>query len=224
MDQMYETNESQQPDNIVETPRVNVEILAKWIRVLFWISIASVAAGGLTGDAMKELALAVSIVGDIIIAAVSAVYAVVLFKIASEEEDYRKAAIFRIPGIVFSIAMVFLPDYEDNLGIAIGALILSLLAMVLDLVSSYYEYGAHASVLARIDVVMSEKWERLWRWTIGMTVGMMVCLIFAVIAPFFGLLLLLAAGVGMLVIGIMRLVYLFQTGNTFKNYGSHMSQ
>ena len=53
---------------------------------------------------------------------------------------------------------------------------------------------------------------------------MMVCLIFAVIAPFFGLLLLLAAGVGMLVIGIMRLVYLFQTGNTFKNYGSHMSQ
>lgn len=35
MDQIYETNESQQPDNIVENPRVNVEILAKWIRVLF---------------------------------------------------------------------------------------------------------------------------------------------------------------------------------------------
>ncbi len=200
---MNEANEMRQEENI--------RTAAKWIMVLFWLSIASIVAGAFSGDAIADLVPLLTIFGNIAGLAVSAAYAVVLIKMDSVDRDYRRAAVYVIAGVLLSAIAMFLPDANGRLESAIWTLVPGILGLVLDLVSKYYEYGAHAGVLKGIDPVMSEKWRRLWRWTLEMTIGLIIGAVASVLAPILGLLILIVVVIGLLVVGVLRLVYLYQT-------------
>lgn len=196
--------------------QVNAGLLAKWISVLFWLNIISIVTGLFTSEGVTERAAALAMFANLANAAVQAGYSAVLIKIVSEDRNYRKSGICMITGVAISLISMLIPDEGGNLAGMAGTLALSLLMLALNLASEYYEFGAHANVLDGIDTVMSEKWRRLWRWTLGTMLGMIVGLLGTFFVPFLGLLIVLIVTVGLIIIGIMRTLYLYQTAKAFR--------
>ena len=67
---------------------------------------------------------------------------------------------------------------------------------------------------------LSEKWLKLWKWFIRCMLGMIGSVILLLIAPFPGSILLLAASIGLAVVSIAKLVYLYRTAKVFRGYSA----
>jgi len=89
---------------------------------------------------------------------------------------------------------------------------------VLELCATYQEFYAHAEVLEELDPELAGKWRLLWKWWIGLLLGLFGCIFLALISAILGLLVLLADAIGLLVVGIVQLVYLYRTAKRFREY------
>ena len=96
--------------------------------------------------------------------------------------------------------------------------LLSLPVMVLELCAAYQEFYAHAEVLEELDPELAGKWRLLWKWWIGLLLGLFGCIFLALISAILGLLAMLADAIGLLVVGIVKLVYLYRTAKRFREY------
>ncbi len=208
---MDELNVNQmQPDR---KPGVNVALLAKWMRILFWLIIISTAANLLTSENVTNAAPPLASAGQILNIAANVAYGVVLLKIASESMNYRNSAICRFITVAVAIAVIPISDNTEFF-IAIPVVILSI---VMDMVGEYYEFMGHAEVLRGADRTLSYKWLTLWKWYIGTFLGMIGGTVLAVMIPLIGLIVVLASTVGTLVISIVKIVYIYKTAGVFRN-------
>ncbi|MFR6094486.1 MAG: hypothetical protein ACLUIW_03305 [Dysosmobacter welbionis] len=89
---------------------------------------------------------------------------------------------------------------------------------VLELCAAYQEFYAHAEVLEELDPELAGKWRLLWKWWIGLLLGLFGCIFLALISAILGLLAILADAIGLLVVGIVKLVYLYRTAKRFREY------
>lgn len=194
-------------------PGVNVALLAKWMRILFWLIIISTAANLLTSENVTNAAPPLASAGQILNIAVNVAYGVVLLKIASESMNYRNSAICRFITVAVAIAVIPISDNTEFF-IAIPVVILSI---VMDMVGEYYEFMGHAEVLRGADRTLSYKWLTLWKWYIGTFLGMIGGTVLAVMIPLIGLIVVLASTVGTLVISIVKIVYIYKTAGVFRN-------
>ena len=69
-----------------------------------------------------------------------------------------------------------------------------------------------------MDLELSEKWRRLWKWYIGTYLALFAGIFVALIFAWLGLLVVLASAIGTLVVAILKLVYLWRTARTFREY------
>lgn len=194
-------------------PGVNVALLAKWMRILFWLIIISTAANLLTSENVANAAPPLASAGQILNIAANVAYGVVLLKIASESMNYRNSAICRFITVAVAIAVIPISDNTEFF-IAIPVVILSI---VMDMVGEYYEFMGHAEVLRGADRTLSYKWLTLWKWYIGTFLGMIGGTVLAVMIPLIGLIVVLASTVGTLVISIVKIVYIYKTAGVFRN-------
>ena len=194
-------------------PGVNVALLAKWMRILFWLIIISTAANLLTSENVTNAAPPLESAGQILNIAANVAYGVVLLKIASESMNYRNSAICRFITVAVAIAVIPISDNTEFF-IAITVVILSI---VMDMVGEYYEFMGHAEVLRGADRTLSYKWLTLWKWYIGTFLGMIGGTVLAVMIPLIGLIVVLASTVGTLVISIVKIVYIYKTAGVFRN-------
>ena len=194
-------------------PGVNVALLAKWMRILFWLIIISTAANLLTSEIVTNAAPPLASAGQILNIAANVAYGVVLLKIASESMNYRNSAICRFITVAVAIAVIPISDNTESF-IAIPVVILSI---VMDMVGEYYEFMGHAEVLRGADRTLSYKWLTLWKWYIGTFLGMIGGTVLAVMIPLIGLIVVLASTVGTLVISIVKIVYIYKTAGVFRN-------
>lgn len=194
-------------------PGVNVALLAKWMRILFWLIIISTAANLLTSENVTNAAPPLESAGQILNIAANVAYGVVLLKIASESMNYRNSAICRFITVAVAIAVIPISDNTEFF-IAIPVVILSI---VMDMVGEYYEFMGHAEVLRGADRTLSYKWLTLWKWYIGTFLGMIGGTVLAVMIPLIGLIVVLASTVGTLVISIVKIVYIYKTAGVFRN-------
>lgn len=194
-------------------PGVNVALLAKWMRILFWLIIISTAANLLTSENVTNAAPPLASAGQILNIAANVAYGVVLLKIASESMNYRNSAICRFITAAVAIAVIPISDNTEFF-IAIPVVILSI---VMDMVGEYYEFMGHAEVLRGADRTLSYKWLTLWKWYIGTFLGMIGGTVLAVMIPLIGLIVVLASAVGTLVISIVKIVYIYKTAGVFRN-------
>ncbi|HJC74595.1 MAG TPA: hypothetical protein H9697_06570 [Candidatus Mediterraneibacter faecavium] len=194
-------------------PGVNVALLAKWMRILFWLIIISTAANLLTSENVTNAAPPLASAGQILNIAANVAYGVVLLKIASESMNYRNSAICRFITVAVAIAVIPISDNTESF-IAIPVVILSI---VMDMVGEYYEFMGHAEVLRGADRTLSYKWLTLWKWYIGTFLGMIGGTVLAVMIPLIGLIVVLASTVGTLVISIVKIVYIYKTAGVFRN-------
>lgn len=194
-------------------PGVNVALLAKWMRILFWLIIISTAANLLTSENVTNAAPPLESAGQILNIAANVAYGVALLKIASESMNYRNSAICRFITVAVAIAVIPISDNTEFF-IAIPVVILSI---VMDMVGEYYEFMGHAEVLRGADRTLSYKWLTLWKWYIGTFLGMIGGTVLAVMIPLIGLIVVLASTVGTLVISIVKIVYIYKTAGVFRN-------
>ena len=176
--------------------------LAKWMWVLFWLFVPNTIAYILT-----QWVAPLYVFGTVVSVVCSIVYAVVLFQLATQEQSYQTAGILNLITAVVSIPVLFIQNEW------VATAIVMVLAIV-DLFSSYYEFQAHANVLEGVDNLLSEQWRTLWKWMIGATIALVIGMIFTIII--IGLLVVLAAAIAILVIGILKLVYLYRTAQVFQ--------
>ena len=104
------------------------------------------------------------------------------------------------------------PDGEFNYTTAV-----SLVAGVVQLIAAYKEYTAHSEVLTGVDDV-ADKWLMLWRWTIGIYCAVLGSILVAIIAPLLGVLVVLAGAIGMIVVEIVKLVYLYRSAQACEEW------
>lgn len=179
--------------------------MAKWVWVLFWLFIPSNIA-----TVMTNWIPALETAGYILSFICTAVYGGILWKLSSEEKGYRTAGELYLVAAVLSLATIAASYVHVFL-----IIMLSVVNVVVAMFGYYYEFNAHADVLEGLDNELSEQWRKLWKWMLGATIAMVVGLVFTVIV--IGALVALAAAVAVLVIGILKLVYLYRTAQAFQD-------
>jgi len=190
-------------------------VLGKWLWIAFWLIIPSTIGSLMANDTVAEVFPGLFLPGQIINAVCSLTYGAILLKLGSVDEDYRAAGICAlIAGGVGAVTAIY-----NGPGEAAGwTLIFTLPAAVVALVGEYKEFMAHSMVLAGVDNELSEKWENLWKWNIGLTLGIFGCILVVVILPILALLAMVGVAIGILVVGILKLVYLYRTAKIFREY------
>lgn len=153
-----------------ENTETNRELLAKWLRVLFYAYIASIAVtifGSLTG---------LDTLTDWVNKAITVTAIVALFQMAPANGRYRKAAIFKTAVLCCELISLLLSE----------SFIFTLAAAVCALVATYQEYHGHSEIVADLDPKLSRNWENLFIWSIAVEILTVVAAMMALILVFFG--------------------------------------
>ena len=198
----------------MERTQQKADLLGKWLWILFWIVVPSSVSGLMTNDNVVGLFPGLYLPGTVLNAFCLAAYCFVLWKISPESGRYRTASICCAisAGIGLLIALVFGSEVPG------WTLVITVPAGVVALVGEYSEYMGHAEVLYDVEPEFSERWEKLWRWVIGMFLGMLASALLILIIPVLGLLAFIVSGIGTVVVSVLKLVYLYQSAKVFRSY------
>jgi len=189
--------------------------LGKWLWVLFWLIVPGTVASCMSIDYLRPYLPGLYTAGLVLNAVTSALYGIILLRLAAEEDRYRTAGICVLISAAVS-ALIFCIAGGD--AVPGWTLLLSLPASVVSFVGKYNEFTAHSIVLTGVDNELSWKWTVLWKWFIGSFCAVFGSILVLVILPILGLLVMLAAAIAFLVVGIVQLVYLYKTASLFRNY------
>ena len=201
--------------------RLNRETTASlvWrLDALLWLVVPGTIAGFLSDEALSTHWPDLALLGEILGILCSVVYGLLLLSLARVNGGYRAAGVCTLFVAVAGIIIQSLGG-GDPRNVERGiALILTLPAAAVALAGEYQEYIGHAEVLEPVDLELSEKWRRLWKWYIGTFLALFAGFFVALISALLGLLVMLASVIGTIVVSILKLVYLWRTARTFREY------
>ena len=190
-------------------------VLGKWLWIIFWLIIPSTIGSLMANETTAKIFPGLFMPGQIINTICSLTYGAILLKLGSEEDRYRTAGICAlIAGGVSAVVAIITGTAEE----AAWTLLFTLPAAVVAMVGEYNEYMAHSTVLSGVDNELSENWELLWKWHIGLCLGLFGCIFVMLIVPILGAIATLGCAVGTAVVGILKLVYLYRTAKIFREY------
>lgn len=176
--------------------------LSKWIWVLFWLFVPQVAAW------MIQWMLEMKVDGNVLNMVCTAAYGVILLQISSQEREYSTAGVLTLAAAGLSLATIVINQPYTSLVISVASAVIAMMGY-------YYEFNAHADVLEGVDNKLSQQWRKLWSRMLGAGITFAIGVLLTVII--IGLLLIMAGGIAILVISILKLVYLFRTAQTFQD-------
>lgn len=196
-----------------ESLKQRAAFFSKWLWPLFWLVIPNTIANFMTNDTIVKLFPSLYLPGTILQTVSILAYGAILLKLSQEEDMYR------LPGVLTLVSGALMGIFALFLGTPLSeAILFALPVAIANLVGEYTEISAHSSILSKIDGELSDHWMLLWKWTIGLYGATLGSILLAIISPILGLLVMLAALIGLFVVGILKLVYLYQTANVFSNY------
>lgn len=182
----------------------------KWIWYLFILIVPNII--GAIFSAVDSAPILVT-VGGLITSAVSIAYVVFLIILGKQNNDYKIAGYVQIPSFVFNLIGTFMFMGSET---PIWWNAIECAAALLAVYGLYLEIKTHAAITAPVDSVLSEKWTKILKWAI-------ICFaIFAAypliaLVPVLGVIVLVAAAIGVIVISILKLIYLYQTAKLFQS-------
>lgn len=192
-------------------------ILGKWLWILFWLVIPSTVAGIMTMDTVAEWFPGVFFAGQILSGICSAAYGYILLQLSQQETKYKTAGIYALIASAASLLIVFISGVN---GTPDWTLVITLPAAVIGIIGEYNEYLAHSDVLNDVNREMSENWRVLWKWYIGLFGAMLGSILILIIIPILGALVIIGSAIGVAIISIVKLVYLYRTAKIFREYPS----
>lgn len=192
--------------------REKAKVLGNSLWILFWLLIPNIIAGIMSNERLKPISPMMYYIGTVLGIVVEIIYYIILFKLRHIEEKYGRAAICTLVGVVLAVIGLILTD--ELLVFAVPFLIAT---VAVSLASNYFLYYGHAAVLEDFDMELSEKWKALWKWQL-ICLGGTVAGIFLLFLWIVGVLLVLASVIGIVVISIVELVYLYRMAVLFREY------
>lgn len=191
--------------------------LSKWFPVMFWLSLANIIGGFISNDTIESLFPKFGLVISSITLIIQLFYTVILFIISSESDKYKKSATYKLAVVavtaISSIVLLFTDDPNGIISILITLLMLIL--TVVAVYAEYLEYKGHSEVLEEADANLSEKWDKLIKWYIICYTVIAASFILAFI-PIIGALIVWAAAIGSVIVGILKVILIYHMSNTFK--------
>ena len=202
--------------------REDAAALAGRLKVLFWLVVPGTIAGLMSDEALSAHWPDLASLGEILGILCSVVYGLLLLNLAKVNGGYRAAGACTLFVVAAGVIVQVLTGSEDSYMEDGGAMMVALLSGVAALVGECAECTSHAEVLEPVDMALSQRWRRLMKWYIGLYLVTFVCGIVLFIRPSFWeevlVLVMTAATVGSLVVAILKLVYLWRTARTFREY------
>ena len=189
-------------------------VLGKWLWVLFWFVVPSTIVSVLTNQTVAGAVPGLGMVGEILKGALAVAYGGILLKLASQENRYRTAGICAMITGVVTLVLALVSGGES----AAWTLLFTIPALVVGLVGEYNEYAANNAVLMGVDEDMAEKWAMLWKWYITANGAMLVSMLALFILPVLAALVMLVAAIGVVIVSIRKLIYLYRTAKIFREY------
>lgn len=191
------------------------EELGKWLGILFWMVIPSIAGAVLSNQAVAAWLPFLYLPGRIISMVTLCAYGYILLKLSSESSRYRMAAICCLASVAVDAGSSLVPE-----GAAMASLVglLTFPVLILAFYGEYSEYMGHSEILRALDDGMALKWKRLWRWclySLGVMTGSILLVMFS---PALGITALLVGLIGTLIVSVMKLTYLYRTAKIFREY------
>ena len=197
---------------------------AKWIGCLFWLSILGILINILFSGKLLGQITVLDWTGQILSVLLSLGNYAVLFILSRQYSRYRTAAVLLLISEVLNIIFNAAGGAWWGFPFAIAAAVLSLAGL-------YHEYYSHAEVAASVNFALSQKWRRLYKWSIASfcisMASSLVMLLSAVLASLtptlIGSLLVLLTSITLiasllviLVVSILEIIYLSRTARAFR--------
>ena len=186
---------------------------------LLWLVVPGTIAGLMSDEALSAHWPDLASLGEILGILCSVVYGLLLLSLAKVNGGYRAAGACTLFVVAAGVIVQVLGGSGDPHNVERSiALILTFLSGVAALVGEYTECTSHAEVLEPVDIALSQRWRRLWKWYIGAYLALFAGIFVTLLSAWLGLLVMTAATVGSLVVAILKLVYLWRTARTFREY------
>lgn len=190
-------------------------LLGKWLWVLFWLFIPSEIGGLMSNDTVAAAFPAVGMAGEILGVLCGLACAAILWCMREAGERYGTAAVWQLISAAAAVLLAVVSTRDTDGGLTI---LVELPVLVVSLLAVYQEFNAHADVLEGADDGLSAAWRKLWKWYIGLLAGMFACVLLVAIAGWLGLLAMLADMIGVIVVSVLKLVYLYRTAKLFREH------
>ena len=201
--------------------RLNREATASlvWrLDALLWLVVPGTIAGFLSDEALSAHWPDLASLGEILGILCSVVYGLLLLSLAKVNGGYRAAGACTLFVVAAGVIVQVLGGSGDPYMKDGGAMMVALLSGVAALVGECAECTSHAEVLEPVDMALSQRWRRLMKWYVGLFLGTFAGILVALFSQWLGLLVITASTVGSLVVAILKLVYLWRTARTFREY------
>lgn len=192
-------------------------ILGKWLWLLFWLIVPNAVVALITTDAVAAQYPDLYFIGQILSAVLSAAYGFILLQMTQQDFQYKTAGILCLVASAVG-AVIFLVSGTSEP--PAWTLVISIPAAVISLVGEYYEFMAHSAVVNDIDRELALKWEQLWKWNIKCYAALIASIVLMTILPIIGLIALLIGAIGLAVVSITKLVYVYRTAKRFREYSA----
>lgn len=189
------------------------KVMKKHLLPLFCLSIAVTVTDAASGLFAMNQPVIGAVFRAVLLAA-ELIYAFLLYRMSPAEKRYLKAARFLCPAAILGFASGILSIFAGNMETL--RFFVSLPAAILSLIAVYQEYGAHSEVLSDFDGELSEKWDKLRKWYIGLTVGS-VLTPFAALFGILGVLIIVAYFIAYVSVSVLSLVFLWRTAAVFND-------
>lgn len=186
--------------------------MIKYFMVLFVCLIVNAVLSFFSDDLFVKNLPVLKIVGISLIFIVQLVYYIVLLRMSSTEETYKNAACFGMIGIAAFLPVNIIMAYSDEFS---AFTVLNLVITLILTAARYFECNAHSALLSGVSD-LSDKWERHWKWYLGTMIAKIASVLFVLISPILGLLLMLAALIATVMVDIQRMIYLYMSMEDFK--------
>ncbi|MBO4873668.1 MAG: hypothetical protein J5496_09720 [Lachnospiraceae bacterium] len=189
------------------------QFLGKWLWILFWLIVPATVAGLFGNEYVSRASAPLYVFGQVLSAACSLAYALILLKLSAEEEHYRTAGICDLITVAAGLLILILFRGEKA---PAWSLAITLPALFVRWAGEYNEYQGHSEILSGTDTVLQEKWLKLWKWYRGCMMSLLAGSLLVLAAPVLGALLVTAASIGIIVVDTVKLVYLYRTAKIFR--------
>lgn len=135
---------------------------------------------------------------------------VILFVLGTREPMFKKSAVASICSAVIN----FIVDFIDQSSFIYFLLLI--ISIILSFYAIYAEFNGYSRILIQVDFELSKTWRKNWFW-LPLLLGAVVILVpLIVLIPVFGIFMLLLVCGGIIVVGILKLVWLYRTYHDFK--------
>lgn len=205
--ELIEAEAKKKEENIVMA-----QALAKWVKILFWLLIPLELFTILGHERVIAIFPVLELPSAVASGVVELIYAGVLYRMAKETTVYKRPAL--LLGIVAVLGLLGLLVPDENGWM----LLISVPLMVVSFVAIYFEYTAHAAVVAPFDLELSENWQKIWKWNLYSIIGIFVSVLLVFIVPILGGLAMLGCAILLVVAFILKYVYLYRMMRLFGSY------